>query len=229
MRQRVAVRLLLMSAAFSLVIALPGPGAQALVNRFTVKDNSPKPAECAGTNEGTIRPGTWLTNKQCGYYVGRAMPGSSFDSHHTDSRWRRFGRSWGNNNFCAWIHRGALHEPPVGQAPESCSDATRERISHRLSFGRDFNAPPHQATGGSSVSVDPSCGFYLNYFTSSSFDSGSLRDLVGAGGLTSVSYRFSSKDGAVIVAHSSALDQWGFMSRSCVTGWRGVEFNNEDD
>jgi hypothetical protein len=229
MRLRVTVRLLLMSVVLLLVVAGSAPGAQALANRFTVNDSSPKPAECAGTNEGTIRPGTWLTNKQCGYYLGRAMPGSSFDSHHADSQWRRFGRSWGNNNFCAWIHRGALREPSAGQAPESCSDATRARISHRLWFGRDFNAPPHQATGGSTVTVDPSCGFYLNYFTSSSFDRGSLRDLVGTGGLTSVSYRFSSKDRAVIVARSSALDQWGSMSRSCVTEWRGVEFNNEDD
>lgn len=229
MRQRVTVRLLVTSTVFALLLAQSATGAQALVNRFTVKDSSPKPAECAGTREGTIRPGTWLTNKQCGYYLGRAMPGSSFDSHYTDSGWRRFGRSWGNNNFCAWIHRGALHEPPVGQAQESCSDATRERISHRLSFGRDFNAPPHQATGGSSVSVDSGCGFYLNYFTSSIFDGGSLRNLVSTGGLTRVSYRFSSKNRAVIVAHNPALDQWGYMSRSCVTDWRGIQFNNDDD
>lgn len=228
MRQHMTSRLALVVAGFALLMVQSVPDAHAVVNRFTVKDSSRKPAECAGTNEGTIRPGTWLTNKQCGYYLGRAMPGTSFDSHYTDSRWRRFGRSWGNNNFCAWIHRGALHEAPVGHAERSCSDVTRARISHRLSFGRDFNAPPHRATGGSSVSVNPGCGFYLNYFTSSFFDVGNLRDFVSRG-LTHVSYRFSSKNRAVIVAHSPALDQWGFMSRSCVTDWRGVQFNNQDD
>lgn len=211
------------------MLAMPVSGAQAATaNRFTVKDSSPKPDECAGTNPGTIRPGTWLTNKACGYYLGRAMPGTSFDSHFTDSAWRRFGRSHGNNNFCAWVHSGALNTPPVGEVAASCSAETRERIRHRLSFGRDFNAAPHAATGGSAVSVDPGCTFHLNYFTSTSFDTGGLRDPAGTG-LTVVGYRFSTKNRSVIVAHAPGLDQWGFMARSCVTDWRGVTFNNQDD
>lgn len=222
-------RSLLAGVLFAVLAVQPASGAQAATaNRFTVKDSSPKPAECAGTSEGTIRPGTWLTNKACGYYLGRAMPGTSFDSHYADPQWRRFGRSWGNNNFCAWIHAGALLTPPVGQVAASCSDATRERIRHRLSFGRDFNAAPHQATGGSTVSVNPACVFYLNYFTSTAFDTGALRDPAGTG-LTEVSYRFSTKGRDSIEARGPSLDQWGFMARSCVTDWRGVTFNNEDD
>lgn len=227
--QSVSVRVLLTGALCGSLVLAPLSGAHAATaTRFTVKDSSPKPAECAGTNPGTIRPGTWLTNKACGYYLGRAMPGSSFDSHLADAQWRRFGRSWGNNNFCAWIHSGALHTPPVGEVPASCSDATKERIRHRLSFGRDFNAAPHAATGGSAVSVSPACTFYLNYFTSTSFDSGNLRDPAGTG-LTVADYRFSTMNRAAIVARSPALDQWGFMARSCVTDWRGVTFNNQDD
>ena len=222
-------RLLSMGVLCGLLLAQPVTDAHAAtVNRFTVKQSSPKPDECGGTSAGTIRPGTWLTNKACGYYLGRAMPGTSFDSHFTDASWRRFGRSWGNNNFCAWIHSGALETPPVGQVAASCSDTTRERISHRLAFGRDFNAAPHAATGGSTVSVNPACGFYLNYFTSTSFDTGGLRDLAGSG-LSEVSYRFSNMGRTVVVARSPALDQWGFMARSCVTDWRGVTFNNQDD
>jgi|GEM_PF-1601091 len=43
------------------------------------------------------------------------------------------------------------------------------------------------------------------------------------------SYRFSTKGRESIVARGPSLDQWGFMARSCVTDWRGVTFNNEDD
>lgn len=227
--RRSTARFLVMSVAFAVMAAVSAPAAYtAEATRFTVKDTSPKPAECAGTREGTISPGTWLANKQCGYYLGRAMPGSSFDSHYVDGGWRRFGRSWGTNNFCAWVHAGALNVPPVEQASASCSDETRARLRHRLSFGRDYNAAPHAATGGSWVSVDPACSFYLNYLTSTEFDTGNLRDFAGTG-LPGVNYRFSSKNRAMIVAHSPRLDQWGFMSRSCVTDWRDVVFNNEDD
>jgi hypothetical protein len=115
-----------------------------------------------------------------------------------------------------------------GKSAASCSEATRVRIRHRLSFGRDFNAAPHQATSGSAISVNPSCTFYLNYFTSSTFDTGKLRDPAGSD-MTTVRYRFSTKNRQAIATHSPAVDQWGFMPRSCVTDWRDVVFNNEDD
>ncbi|MGV9351818.1 hypothetical protein ACWDSD_45515, partial [Streptomyces spiralis] len=99
-----------LTVAVALVGLLPTT-SQANVNRYTVQANSPKPAVC--NNSGTIPPGTWLQNKPCGYWVGTAMAGSSFDVHQTNPSNYHYGRSLGNNNICAWIPPGALGSSPT--------------------------------------------------------------------------------------------------------------------
>lgn len=220
-RTRRLVRCGVAAAAVSLSVTFV-PSAHA-VNRYTILANSPKPAAC--NNSGTIPPGTWLQNKPCGYWVGTAMAGSSYDVHQTNPSGYHWGRNYGNNNFCAWIPPGAL-SGPIGTASPSCSDTTKETISHRRTIGYNFNAPPG-ATDGSPISVNPACGAYYNYFTSSSYNTGYLRDYAGTPS-SQVVYRYTTNDSAAIVVRDGALG-WVFMSRSCVTSWQNVVFNNDND
>lgn len=212
------------AAAASLLAVLPG-SAEA-VNRYTVRANSPKPAVC--NNHGTVPAGTWIQNKPCGYYVGMAMSGSSFDVHQTSSSNYHFGRSHGSNNICGWIPPGALGGSPTAAVGSTCSEATKDAMSHRRSFGRDFNAAAHAATDGSPISVNPACGAYYNYYTASSYRTGSLRDPAGAPG-AEVRYRFTTNgSNPAVVVRDHALG-WVFMDRDCVTDWRGVAFHNDSD
>lgn len=216
-----------LTALTAALTMLPG-SAEAAVNRFEIQANSPKPAAC--NNHGTVPAGTWLQNKPCGYFIGTAMSGSAFDVHDTTPSDYHYGHNYGGNNLCAWIPPGALSSSPSGTAEESCSAATRERISHRRSFGSDFNAGAHDETDGSPVSVDPACGggAFLNFYNSSDYNGGSLRDPAGAPS-AEVQYRFTTNgpDPAVVVRDANL--GWVFMDRDCVTDWRGVSFNNEDD
>jgi hypothetical protein len=212
------------TAAVLAAVTAP-PDAQATVNRYTIMANSPKPEVC--DNHGTIAPGTWLQNKVCGYFIGTAMAGSSFDVHETAASNYHFGRIHGNNNLCAWIPPGALSANPTGTAAESCSDTTKSAIGHRRSFGHDFNAAPHAATDGDPITVNPACGAFYNYYTSSSYDTGALRDPAGTPSST-VQYRFTANGGGAMVVRDSTLG-WVFMDRGCVTSWQQVTFNNDDD
>ena len=207
--------------ALSAVIA---PSADA-INRYTVQANSPKPAAC--NNSGTIAPGTWIQNKVCGYWVGTAMAGTSFDVNSTAASDYHWGRSLGNNNICGWIPPGALSANPTGTADPSCSDATMDSIGHRRSVGYDFNAVAHEATDGSPIGVNPACGAFYNYYSDSSYSSGALRDPAGTPGAT-VQYRFTANGGGAMVVRDSTLG-WVFMDRACVTDWKQVVFQNDND
>jgi hypothetical protein len=202
------------------------PGTAEAVNRYTIQPNSPKPEAC--DNHGTIPAGTWLQNKPCGYFIGTAMSGSSFDVHRTTASGYHFGRIHGNNNVCAWIPPGALSSSPTGTGPASCSDTTEESISHRRAFGYDFNAVSHMATDGSPVSVNPACGVFYNYYTSSAYDTGALRDPAGTPS-SEVRYRFTANgsDPAIVVRDTSL--GWVFMDRDCVTDWQSVTFHDDND
>lgn len=213
-----------MTAAALAVLVLGQSPAHA-VNRYTILANSPKPAVC--NNSGTIAPGTWIQNKVCGYFVGTAMAGSSFDVQETASSNYHFGRDYGGNNICGWIPPAALSSSPTGTADPSCSDATKSAMSHRLSFGHDFNAVAHTVNGGTAITVNPACSAYYNYYTSSSYDTGSLRDLAGNPSST-VGYRFTTNGSPAMVVDDSNLG-WVFMSLSCVTDWRGMVFHNDND
>ena len=218
-------QMVMIAAAATALLAAQATSAQA-VNRYTVLANSPKPAAC--NNSGTIPAGTWIQNKVCGYWVGTAMAGSSFDVQETAASNYHFGRSLGNNNICGWIPSGALSSSPTGTADASCSDATREAMGHRRSIGRDFNAAAHEATDGSAITVDPACGAFSNYYTSSDYSDGSLRDPAGTPSST-VRYRFTTNgSNPAMVVRDSVLG-WVFMDRDCVTDLRGIAFHNDND
>ncbi|MGW3745599.1 hypothetical protein ACWD62_34790 [Streptomyces sp. NPDC005146] len=221
-RARAAITL---AAAAALVGLLP-TSSQANVNRYTVQPNSPKPTAC--NNSGTIPAGTWMQNKVCGYWVGTAMTGSSFDVHQTAASNYHYGRSLGGNNICGWIPPGALGSSPTASVAESCSDATKDNISHRRTIGYNFNAAAHAATDGTAITVNPACTAYYNYYTTSTYSDGSLRDVAGNPGST-VMYRFTTNgSNPAIVVRDSAIG-WIFLSRSCVTDWRGITSYNDND
>jgi hypothetical protein len=223
-RTRAVTAAVAVAAAFALVLAIAQP-ASASVNRYTIMANSPKPAAC--NNSGTIAAGTWLQNKICGYWIGTAMAGWSFDVHSTASDNYHYGRIHGDDNLCAWIPPGALSSNPTGTADASCSTDTQNSISHRRTVGYNFNAAAHEATDGSPISVNPACGAYYNYYTSSSYDTGTLRDYAGTPS-ASVQYRFTANGGTAIVVRDSNLG-WVFMGLSCVTDWKQVTFHNDND
>jgi hypothetical protein len=213
-------------AAMVTTVMITGPVAADTVNRYTVRANSPKPEAC--DNHGTIPAGTWLQNKPCGYFVGTAMAGSSFDVHETTANDYHYGRSLGHNDICGWIPPGALSGSPTGTAPASCGAATKERLSHRRTFGRDFNAPPHAQTDGSPITVDTGCQTYFNYYTSSDYAAGTLRDPAGAPG-AEVRYRFTTNGADPAMVVRDEVRGWVFMDRDCVTDWRDVDFDEDDD
>ncbi|MCW2904358.1 MAG: hypothetical protein JWO67_6623 [Streptosporangiaceae bacterium] len=213
------------AAALVFLSTTLAPAAQA-ANRYTVQPNSPKPAVC--DNHGTIQAGTWLQNKPCGYFMGTAMAGSSFDVQQTTASGYHYGRTHGNNNLCAWIPPGALSSNPTGTAAASCSDAINNQISHRRSFGYNFNAASHDQTDGSPISVDPACRAFYNYYTSSSYDTGALRDPAGTPS-SQVQYRFTANGASPAIGVRDSNLGWVFMDRGCVTNWQNVSFHNDDD
>ena len=209
----------------TLLVAL-APSAASAVNRYTVQANSPKPAVC--NNSGTVPAGTWLQNRPCGYFVGTAMAGSSFDVHQTNPSNYHYGRNWGNNNICGWIPPGALSANPIASVAASCSDATKDAMSHRRALGYNFNADAHAATDGSPITVNTACGAYYNYYTTSTYGDGSLHDYAGGPG-AEVRYRFTTNGpNPAMVVRDYNLG-WVLMSRSCVTDWRGMVFHNDND
>lgn len=219
-------RVLAVLGAVATLLVLTSAPAGA-VNRYTIIANAPKPAAC--NNSGTIPAGTWLQNKSCGYFVGIARAGTSFDVHETLSNNYHFGRNYGNNNFCAWIPPGAVSSSPTDTGlGASCSDATRDNISHRRTIGYNFNARAHEAQDGSGITVNTGCTAYYNYYTSSDFASGSLHDSTGGHPQSTVFYRFTANGGGAIVVRDSSLG-WVFLPTSCVTDWRGLAFHNDND
>ncbi len=224
--RRIAASIGVATAAFALSATLASPAGA--VNRYTIQPNSPKPAAC--NNSGTVPAGTWMQNKICGYFIGTALAGQTFDVSSTASNDYHWGRVGGSNNLCAWIPPGALSANPVGTVPDSCSSATGDSIGHRRSFGYDFNAKAHEATDGSPITVDPSnpaCGAFYNYYASSAYDNGTLRDPAGTPNSV-VQYRFTANGGGGMVVRDPSLG-WVFMNRGCVVDWQQVAFQNDND
>jgi hypothetical protein len=213
---------LTIAALVAMAVWQSGTAEAESVNRYTIQPNSPKPEAC--DNHGTIPAGTWLQNKPCGYFVGTAMAGSSFDVHQTTAN----GYHYGRDDICAWIPPGALSGSPTGTAERSCGTTTEERISHRRTFGRDFNAEAHKATDGSPISVNPACGTFHNYYTSSAYDTGALRDPAGTPA-AEVRYRFTTNGTNPAVVIRDAELGWVFLDRDCVTDWRSVGLHNDND
>jgi len=212
------------AAGAAIAMAVSGPALA--VNRYTITANSPKPAAC--NNSGTIPAGTWLQNKPCGYFVGIARAGTSFDVHETTGSGYHYGRSYGNNNFCAWIPPGAVSGPTATGLAASCGSGVRDGLAHRRTFGYNFNAAAHEAQDGSTISVTAGCAAYYNYYTSSQFTGGALRDYAGGGSQSTVQYRYTANGGGAMAVRDAVLG-WVFLSPGCVTSWNAVVFHNDND
>ena len=199
--------------------ALAGPD-------YTIK-TAPSPSTGRPIEGG----GSWITNKPSGYYVGRAMAGTRFSLIPGRGRTWHYGRATGTADLCGWVMPGSLGTKGA-PSPGSCPDATAERLSHRTSIGRDYNAKAHAMQTGTKVSAtdSPSCTFHYNYFHGTDFAHGANAGHWAnpAGQMTSgfVLYRFTTLDGGAVVARDP-VHGWGFAPASCV-GRPPHVFNDDD-
>lgn len=221
-------------ATFLGLIAFAVPMTAQAANNYLVHGNVPRPEAC--NNHGTITPGSWITNGPCGYVMGTALAGQSFDVNDTSDKGFHFGRvRQGAANYCAWVLPSALDLSTQTSTADSCGSSTRTNLQNsRLAFGRDFDAAPHTGNGAIIVDVDPSaCTGYYNYFSDSSFDSGSFRDPVNFPlSATGSGYRYSSKDrqAAMIRTPYNGETYWIFVPRSCIESQlAGHTLNNQDN
>jgi hypothetical protein len=212
-------------AGAALVLAGAGLGtgtAQAGNLHSVVTANSPS------TGAPIAGGGTWIVNKPSGYYLGRELPGGQFDNEQNSPAGWHYGRASTTINMCGWAMPGSLGSS-LGTVADSCSDTTRDMLSHRLSIGRDYNAAAHAATDGSPAAANTGCTLYYNYFHGTNFAGG------GNGGhwadpsghpAGSVQYRFTTPDGQAAVVRDHTLG-WGFLPVGCVT--RPAPLFNDND
>jgi hypothetical protein len=182
------------------------------------------PSGCPGCPEpgGHAR----LTNKPYGYYIGRALVNSRFTSMGTVQS-HRWGRAHDTVNMCGWTYIDAL-AGKIGYDNNSCSAATQDYLSHRLTIGRDFNYPAHVGNQPTAVAVhNPHCGFYLNYFYGTDYTSngGRWNHHVGPIG-TYIEYRFTTRDGGAYVMRHPSYG-WGFVQAGCTA--RPGSLHNDND
>ena len=182
------------------------------------------PSGCPGCPElgGHAR----ITNKPYGYYIGRALVNSRFTSMGTVSN-HRWGRAHDTVNMCGWVYIDALGSK-IGYDNNSCSAATQDYLSHRLTIGRDFNYPAHVGNQPTAVTVyNPNCGFYFNYFYGTDYASngGRWAHYIGPIG-TSIEYRFTTRDGGAYVVRHPTYG-WGFIGAGC-TARPGTLHNDND-
>ena len=194
--------------------------------RFSVISHAPKPPQC-GADEPNQAPGAWIQNKSCGYWIGTAIGGGTFDSHKHTASWYRYGRHGGASpNMCGWIPQNSV-ENPSGTVPDSCSEETERRLAHRVRIGRDFNAVAHSTDHGAPVPANQTCTLYYNYFRGSDLlhDGGAWANPAGSPQPT-VLYRYTTRDCGAVVVRDPVLG-WGFLPRECVQ--RPATLYNDDD
>jgi len=217
------------------VLAAPTADAAA---RHTVLSNVPKP-EAACQNFGSLPQGSWLANKPCGYIVGTALAGTTFDNHKNSGANFHYGRTYqsGGANFCAWALPSSLGST-ISTVADSCSSGTESSIVHRRTIGRDFDNEPGVGNGAPTIPVNASgCTGYYNYFNSSTYGSGSFRDPVGYTLPANGSYRYSSNDlqAAMVRVGTGtgpppAGTTWMFVARSCIAAQlAGYPLSNTND
>lgn len=207
------------SVMLAAAVTVTGIGAAQAGTEHRVK-TAPSPSVGTPIEGG----GSWIVNKPSGYYLGRAVKGSTFDNEANSGNNWHYGRA-GGPNMCGWVMPGSLGAT-TGRPSDSCSAATEERIKHRLNFGRDFNAKAHKAETGSSVPAN-GCTMYYNYFRGTDFASGGGHWANRAGSTgASVLYRFTTRDGKAAVVRDPTLG-WGFVDASCVG--RPERVHNDND
>ncbi|KAF9448524.1 hypothetical protein P691DRAFT_669272, partial [Macrolepiota fuliginosa MF-IS2] len=196
--------------------------------------NVPKPSTCG--NSGTLPAGGWIANKRCGYVMGTAIAGQRFDVESTDSTNYHYGRYRGTGgNFCTWLVPSALDlNTQVSGIASSCSTTTASSMCDRNSFGRDFDAPPHQGDGAIIVPLNlAGCPGFYNYFVDSNFQTGAFQDQVpfNMGLTTSGGYRYTTRDGVASMVRATVAEYgqvlWFFVPRSCIASQLPAVLNND--
>jgi hypothetical protein len=219
-RRRTAVRSALVGGFATVLLSGASPAHAGHVHAVTT---APSPSTGAPIAGG----GSWIVNKPDGYYLGRAMPGDSFDNEFTSSGNWHYGRAITSVNMCGWVLPGSMGAAR-GDVADSCSTAARDRLAHRREFGRDYNAPAHAATDGTLVPANPACRLFYNYFHGTDFTGNGGHWADPATGTTggTVRYRFTTNDGAAVVVRDTTLG-WGFLPVDCVQ--RPTPLYNDND
>lgn len=205
-------RLAAMAVGVAAFAVLAGPFAHAGMSHRVITGISPS------TGAPVRGGGTWVVNKPSGYYIGRIMPGGRFDrqSASASQRWH-YGRALNGTKLCGYTMPRSMGAK-LGRRPDTCSEATRARIVHRLGFGMDFNAPAHRATDGTKVPAKR-CTLYYNYFRGNDYawgaNAGYPADKGGKTASGYVYYRFTTLDGRAAVVRDP-FRGWGFVPLGCV-------------
>jgi hypothetical protein len=167
------------------------------------------------TGQPIVGGGSWIVNKPSGYYLGRELPGWSFDDEQTTSANWHWGRAISQIDMCGWAMPGSMGSL-TGSVADSCSTTTQSTMSHRLYIGENFNAPAHDAGDGTAIPANTGCALYYNYFYGTSFpdNGGHWADSPGNASST-VYYRFTTRDGAAAVVRDPNYG-WAFIPISCV-------------
>lgn len=202
---------------------LPGGSTDAAAGTAHAIQTADSPSSGAPIAGG----GSWIVNRADYYYIGRMMPGDSFDNEYTDGNNWHYGRGQGGVDICGWVMPGSMGAD-LGTTADSCSAATKATISHRLTVGKDYNAVAHQATDGSSIPANSACTLYYNYFHGSDFTSngGHWSDAATGATSSSVQYRYTTGDGQAVVVRDPSLG-WGFLPIGCVE--RPAALHNDND
>jgi hypothetical protein len=205
----------------AVLVAIAAPVA--LAGNVYLIQTAPSPS----TGQPIQGGGSWIVNKPSGYYIGRSMVGTRFDVvENTSANWH-YGRAIDTVNMCGWVMPGSMGAFQ-GATSDSCSAATKDYLTHRLTFGKDYNAAAHVAGDGTSVPAATNCPFYYNYFYGTDFTSngGHWANFAGYTSAGYVLYRFTTRDGQAVVARDPNLG-WGFARASCV-GRPGTVYNDND-
>jgi hypothetical protein len=198
----------------------------ALAGNVWAIQTAPSPSTGSAIEGG----GSWIVNKPSGYYLGRAVVGSEFDVVQTSGANWHYGRAISTVNMCGWVMPGSMWYK-IRTVNDSCSEATKSTLWHRLYIGKDFNAPAHATGDGTDVWAS-NCPVYLNYFYGTDFASNGGRWNHYAGTVTGVvKYRFTTRDGGARVVRVPSTTAggigWGFMPSSCVPRSSAV-YNDND-
>jgi hypothetical protein len=212
--------LLAATATLGLLALTSGPPAYAGNLHSVITADSPS------TGAPIAGGGTWIVNKPSGYYLGRVLPGGQFDNQLNSAAGWHYGRAVTGPDMCGWAMPGSLGTR-LGTLADSCSSATMDAIAHRMTVGRDYNAPAHAATDGTPVPANTACTLYLNYFHGTDFtaNGGHWANPAGTPDAT-VRYRFTTRDGQAAVVRDESRG-WVFLPTTCVQ--HPAQLFNDDD
>lgn len=228
------------------------PGAQVNHNNIQVSELTYHAHLFGHYPAGSAPEPGWILNFPRGYYLGSVFPGWSTDLVPRNAAgqatpdgqpgymfgmiWRTDGSPWG----CGWLEPGTVSNPDGAvtrnnpcvnnfMAPGKQSSAQ----DNRDMFGQNFNCNPTDSLCNGPISIDASglnlsCSdktFYKNYFSDSTFATGTPQDAVGTLDFShndQLRFRYTTKDGlmAVVAAPDTTADGygWGFIHQDCIKG-----------